>query len=96
MGRWVPVTADDVVFTWDAMTDPENGTWFDGVDYTDSIEKVDDHTVVVHYNTVYPNYLVHFGGEDFVIWPAHYCDADQGFFVLGLQPGTTQQWSFPS
>ena len=27
----VPVTADDVVFTWDAMTDPENGVgWFAG------------------------------------------------------------------
>jgi peptide/nickel transport system substrate-binding protein len=75
----VPVTADDVVFTSDAMTDPENGTWFAGVDYTDSIEKVDDHTFVVHYNTVYPNYLIHFGGENFAIWPAHYCDAEQGF-----------------
>ena len=75
----VPVTADDVVFTLDAMTDPENGTWFAGVDYTDSIEKVDDHTFVVHYNTVYPNYLIHFGGEGFAIWPAHYCDAEQGF-----------------
>jgi len=74
-----PVTADDVIFTWEVMTDPENGVWFDGVDYTDSIEKIDDYTVVVHYNTVYPNFLVHFGGEDFNIWPAHYCDLDQGF-----------------
>jgi peptide/nickel transport system substrate-binding protein len=74
-----PVTADDFVFTWDAMTDEENGVWFEGVDYTDSVEKIDDHTVIVHYNTVYPNYQVQFGGEDFNIWPAHYCDADQGF-----------------
>ncbi|MCP5101499.1 MAG: peptide ABC transporter substrate-binding protein [Chloroflexi bacterium] len=77
-----PVTADDVMFTWEAMTDEENGTWFDGVDYTDSVEKIDDHTVIIHYNTVYPNYLVHFGGEDFVIWPAHYCDAEQGFINM--------------
>ena len=76
----VPVTADDVVFTWDAMTDPENGVgWFAGSDYTDSIEKVDDHTFVVHFNTVYPNYLIQFGGENFAFWPAHYCDAEQGF-----------------
>jgi peptide/nickel transport system substrate-binding protein len=74
-----PVTADDVIFTWEAMTDPENGVWFDGVDYTDSIEKIDDYTVVVHYSTVYPNYLLHLGGYSFIIWPEHYCDAEQGF-----------------
>ncbi|MEM7117783.1 MAG: peptide ABC transporter substrate-binding protein [Chloroflexota bacterium] len=74
-----PFTSDDVVFTWEAMIDPENGTWFEGFDYTDSVEKVDDQTFIVHYNTVYPNYLVQFGGEDFVFWPEHYCDIEQGF-----------------
>jgi len=74
-----PVTADDVIFTWETATDPELGTWVEGVDYTDGLEKVDDYTFIVHYNTVYPNYRVHFGGEDFGVWPEHYCDASQGF-----------------
>ena len=74
-----PVTADDVIFTWEAIADPEGGIWAEGIDYTDSIEKVDDYTFIVHYNTVYPNYRIQFGGENFVVWPEHYCDATQGF-----------------
>ncbi len=73
-----PVTADDVIFTWDAIADPELGVWVPGLDYTDSVEKVDDYSFVVHYNTVYPAYLTHFGGEPMAIWPEHYCDASQG------------------
>ncbi len=76
-----PVTADDVIFTWETATDPEQGTWVEGVDYTDGLEKIDDYTFVVHYNTVYPNYRVQFGGEDFGVWPEHYCDASQGFMA---------------
>jgi peptide/nickel transport system substrate-binding protein len=74
-----PVTADDVIFTWNAIADPETGIWAEGLDYTDSIEKIDDYTFVVHYNTVYPNYRLQFGGENFAVWPEHYCDASQGF-----------------
>jgi peptide/nickel transport system substrate-binding protein len=73
------VTADDVVFTWDAITDPEGGIWVDGVDYTESVQKVDDFTFVVHYSTTYPNYALHFGAESFAVWPEHYCDASQGY-----------------
>jgi peptide/nickel transport system substrate-binding protein len=73
------VTSDDVIFTWDAITDPETGIWAEGTDYTDSLEKIDDQTFVVHYNTVYPNYLMQFGGENYGVWPEHYCDASQGF-----------------
>ena len=29
------VTADDVLFTWNAITDPVNGTWIPGIDYID-------------------------------------------------------------
>lgn len=75
----VPVTADDVLFTWDALSDPDTGMWVQGMDYTDSVEKIDDYTFVVHYNSIYPAYLLHFGGEDLAIFPAHYCDRDQGF-----------------
>ena len=35
--------------------------------------------MVVHYNAIYPGYLTQFGGEQMAIWPAHYCDASQGF-----------------
>jgi peptide/nickel transport system substrate-binding protein len=73
------VTVDDLIFTWDAITDPEMGIWVDGVDYTDSIEKIDDFTFVVHYNTIYTAYQTQFGGENFNVYPEHYCDASQGF-----------------
>ncbi|MGD2165696.1 MAG: ABC transporter substrate-binding protein, partial [Anaerolineae bacterium] len=66
-----PVTADDVVFTWEALADPDTGTWVPGMDYTESIEKVDDYTVLVHYNTVYPAYQEQFGGYYLAIWPEH-------------------------
>ncbi|MGB3905019.1 MAG: peptide ABC transporter substrate-binding protein [Anaerolineae bacterium] len=73
------LTADDVIFTWNAIADPETGIWAEGIDYTESIERIDDYSFVVHYNTVYPNYRIQFGGENFGVWPEHYCDANQGF-----------------
>ncbi len=74
-----PVTADDVVFTYEAIANPETGAWIAGLDYIESVEKVDDYTVKVNYNAIYPGYLTQFGGEQVAIWPAHYCDATQGF-----------------
>lgn len=83
-----PVTADDVVFTYASITDPENGGWIPGIDYIDSVEKIDDHTITINYNSIYTGYLTQFGGEQVVIWPAHYCDASQGFAAwdCGRQP----------
>ncbi len=74
-----PVTADDVIFTYESIINPETGGWIPGIDYIDSVEKVDDHSFTVSYNSIYPGYLTQFGGEQVVIWPAHYCDASQGF-----------------
>ncbi|MFN8384025.1 MAG: peptide ABC transporter substrate-binding protein [Anaerolineales bacterium] len=74
-----PVTADDVIFTYNAITNPETGGWIPGVDYIDSVDKVDDYSFTVNYNAIYPAYLTQFGGEQVAIWPAHYCDASQGF-----------------
>lgn len=74
-----PVTADDVIFTWEAISSPEGGIWVQGSDYIDSLEKIDDYTFVVHYSSVFPGYLTQFGGDQVVIWPEHYCDASQGF-----------------
>jgi peptide/nickel transport system substrate-binding protein len=83
-----PVTADDVIFTWEAISNPETGSWIPGSDYIDSLEKLDDHSFVVNYNTIYPGYLTQFGGEQVAIWPAHYCDASQGFVTwdCGREP----------
>lgn len=78
----VPVTADDVVFTYNAVVNPDYpdlASWIPGIDYVDSVEKIDDYTVVVHYSTIYPAYLTQFGGYQVAIWPAHYCKIEQGF-----------------
>lgn len=74
-----PVTAADVLFTFDAIMNPETGAWIPGIDYVDSVEKVDDYTFIIHYNSIYPGYLTQLGGEQVAVWPAHYCDASQGF-----------------
>lgn len=74
-----PVTADDVIFTWNAIKNPDTGSWIPGIESIDSVDKVDDYSFTVQYNTIYPGYLMQFGGEQLVIWPAHYCNADQGF-----------------
>jgi peptide/nickel transport system substrate-binding protein len=83
-----PVTADDVIFTWNAISDPTNGSWIPGSDYIDTVEKIDQYSFKVNYNTIYPGYLTQFGGEQVAIWPAHYCNADQGFVAwdCGRQP----------
>ena len=83
-----PVTADDVIFTWNAISDPTNGSWIPGSDYIDSVEKIDQNSFIVNYNTIYPGYLTQFGGEQIAVWPAHYCDAEQGFVAwdCGRQP----------
>ncbi len=75
------VRSDDVMFTWNAISDPENGTWIPGIDYIDSVEQLSQYSFVVNYNTFYPGYLTQFGGEQVAIWPAHYCDASQGFLA---------------
>ena len=84
----VPVTAEDLVFTYNAVVDPEYGYWINGIDYVDGVEKIDDYTAVVHYNAIYPGYLTQFGGYVMAIWPAHYCKSEQGFtqWDCGLQP----------
>jgi peptide/nickel transport system substrate-binding protein len=74
-----PVSADDAIFTLKAIMEPDKGAWIPGIDYVDSVEKVDDYTFTIHYNAIYPGYLTQLGGEQVVVWPAHYCDAKQGF-----------------
>jgi len=69
-----PFTSDDVRFTWEALSHPDNGlaeaTGFDLIDW---VETPDDHTVVVHYRQPYANVLGQFGGRGIGIFPRHAC-----------------------
>ena len=58
-----PVTADDVLFTYQAITDPKTGSWIPGIDLVTAVDKIDDHKFVVHFSSVYPSYLTLFGGR---------------------------------
>ena len=73
------VTVDDVIFTWDVIVEE---AWTPAVDYTESIDRIDDFTFVVHFyeGWIFPDYALQFGGEDFFVYPEHYCDAEQGFY----------------
>jgi peptide/nickel transport system substrate-binding protein len=74
-----PVTADDVVFTYEALVKPDTGAWVEGIDSVQGLEKIDAHAFVIHFNAIYPGYLTLFGGVKGAIWPKHYCQADEGF-----------------
>jgi len=82
------VSSDDVLFTWNAISNPDTGSWIPGGDYIDSVEQLSQYSFIVHYNRIYPGYLTQFGGEQIAIWPAHYCDLEQGFAAwdCGRQP----------
>ena len=73
-----PLTADDFVFMFDDMhMHPEINTW--GFrDYWKSIEKVDDHTLRIHFHGPHPEYLLNlldFRGSGLVSFhPKHYLE----------------------
>jgi len=73
------LTVDDIIFTWDVIVEE---AWTPAVDYTESLEKIDDFTFKVHFyeGWIFPDYALQFGGEDFFVYPEHYCDAEQGFY----------------
>lgn len=75
----VPVTADDMLFTHKAIADPKTGFAVQGLTSVTGVEKIDDYSFVVHFNSIYPDYLTIFGGRQVVLWPKHYCKADQGY-----------------
>jgi len=74
-----PVTADDVLFTYQAAKDPTSGFALPGLELVTGIDKLDDYSFVVHFSSTYPGYLTFLGGRQIVIWPAHYCKLDQGY-----------------
>ncbi len=83
-----PVTADDVIFTYKAITDPKTGSWIPGIDLVTGVDKINDYQFVVHFSSIYPSYLTLFGNRQVVIWPKHFCKAEQGFqsWDCGRQP----------
>jgi peptide/nickel transport system substrate-binding protein len=95
-----PVTADDVLFTYEAVKDPTNGFAIPGLELVTGIDKVDDYTFVVHFNAIYPGYLTFLGGRQIVIWPKHYCKLEQGYTnwdcgrnPLSDGPYTLKEWA---
>jgi len=65
-----PVTADDVVFTWQAQISEEVG-WYGAYtkDFIDSVEKIDEHTVKFSFSQMYPYRLM--DANEGLILPAH-------------------------
>ncbi len=65
-----PITADDVVFTWQAQTSEEIG-WYGAYtkDFIDSVEKIDKHTVIFRFSQMYPYRLM--DANEGLILPAH-------------------------
>ena len=75
--RWSdgqPITADDVIFTWRAITDPAtHATVTAGFDRIRAMEKRSDNEVVWTFDAIYPAYLS-LGAALFVM-PAHRLEA---------------------
>ncbi len=69
-----PLTADDVVFTYDESLDPDIlwGTYRSNFELIDSIQAKDPHTVVVQFKEAVANPLTSF--VDFFILPKHLYD----------------------
>jgi len=92
------LNVDDIIFTWDVIVEE---AWTPAVDYVETLEKVDDFTLIAHFyeGYIFPDYALMFGGEDFFVYPEHYCDAEQGFYEwdcddepLSSGPYVLEEW----
>ncbi len=65
-----PVTADDVVYTWQAQTSEDVG-WYGAYtkDFIESVEKIDGHTVRFRFSQMYPYRLM--DANEGLILPSH-------------------------
>lgn len=65
-----PVTADDVIFTWEAQTSADVG-WYGAYtkDFIKNVKKVDDHSVQFVFSDVYPYRLM--DANEGLILPSH-------------------------
>ena len=74
-----PFTADDVIFTWQYVTDKATAsTNYANFSTIATIDKVDDLTVKVSFKDVTPGWYISFGGTDGCIIPKHIFEADKG------------------
>jgi len=74
-----PFTADDVIFTWQYVTDKATAsTNIANFSTITTIDKVDDYTVKVNFKDVTPGWYISFGGTDGCIIPKHIFEADKG------------------
>jgi peptide/nickel transport system substrate-binding protein len=95
-----PFTSDDVLFTWQALSHPDNGlAQAAGFDLIDRVETPDDYTVVVHDRQPYVNLWGQFGGRGLGIFPRHAC-GNAGWMAgwacntqpVGTGPFVLQTW----
>ena len=91
------VNVDDVIFTWEAMQLAE--VWTSSADSIESLEKVNDFTLIVTYAWPEPEYAITFGGENFFIYAEHFCDIEQGYWAwdcnrqpLSAGPYVLEEW----
>lgn len=67
-----PFTAEDVVFTYQYITNPDVGTTSAGsYDTVESVEAIDDYTVKVNFKDVNPAWTLVFVGAEGMILPKH-------------------------
>ena len=67
-----PFTAEDVVFTYQFLTNPEVGSTTAGVyEVVESVEAIDDYTVKVNFKEVNPAWSLVFVGAEGMILPRH-------------------------
>jgi len=84
-----PVTANDIVFTWEWVTNPDNAsTSYELWNTLASVEAIDDLSALVTYKTPVVNWFEPFVGSlAGVIYPAHAFDPDQfGLAPIGTGP----------
>ena len=67
-----PFTAEDVVFTYQFLTNPEVASTTAGVyEVVESVEAIDDYTVKVNFKEVNPAWTLTFVGAEGMILPSH-------------------------
>ncbi|WP_026798490.1 MULTISPECIES: peptide ABC transporter substrate-binding protein [Planktothrix] len=74
-----PFTADDVIFTYEFISNPKVGTTTSGTyEIIKNIEKIDDHTIKINFKSVTPGWYSVFVGTEGMILPRHIFQAYNG------------------
>ncbi len=74
-----PFTADDVIFTYQFISNPKVGTTTSGTyEIIKDIEKIDDHTIKINFKAVTPGWYSVFVGTEGMILPRHIFEAYNG------------------